>query len=86
MNKLAIVSIVLLLAGMGLALGQAGSCICPSSTSCAQTGCLENCSGSCAQEDGAASSCAANCPKGNCGSAGGSEASCAINSATCCGK
>ncbi|MCX6678904.1 MAG: hypothetical protein NTX42_00865 [Methanothrix sp.] len=86
MKKLAIASIVLLLAGMGLALGQAGSCVCPSNESCAQTGCLENCTGSCALGAEGASSCAANCPKASSGSSCAGQGSCAINSAPCCGK
>ncbi|MDD1762544.1 MAG: hypothetical protein LUQ59_09955 [Methanothrix sp.] len=79
MKKLAIASIVLLMAGFGLALGQAGSCTCPGCAPCAETGCFENCSGSCALGDNAASACDANCPNGNCGSTG----SCQVGSAAC---
>ncbi len=60
MSKLAIASIILLLAGIGLALGAAGSCICPNSSSCAQTGCMEKCAGPCAS--GAKDPSACICP------------------------
>ena len=84
MNKLIIASIVLLLAGIGLALAsgscaQPGSqekckvssapedaaipCICPGNAACAQTGCLENCKGTCASKEGAAIPCI--CPNGS---------------------
>lgn len=71
MKTLAIVSALLLVAGLGLAFGEAGSCICPNNTTCAQTGCVENCTGTCAIGDNATGSCAASCPVGNCGSKGG---------------
>jgi len=85
MKKLAIVSIVLLLAGIGLALGQAGSCNCHSNTACPQTGCTENCGSSCALGTGLASQCAASCPNANCGTAGGCQACCGTNCTACCG-
>ncbi|MDD2755470.1 MAG: hypothetical protein PHS80_08065 [Methanothrix sp.] len=86
MKKFVVVSIILLLAGMGLALGQAGSCICPNSESCGQTGCQESCTGPCALGTEGASSCAANCPQSSCGSACTGQGSCPINTAPCCGR
>ena len=58
MKKLAIVSIVLLLAGIGLALGQMGSCNFQSNAACPQTGCAQNCGSSCPLGISAASPCA----------------------------
>gem|GEM_PF-5220748 len=64
MSKLAIASIILLLAGIGLALGAAGS------SSCAQTGCMEKCAGPCAggEKDPSACICPNNttCAKTGC--------------------
>ncbi|MGA9097300.1 MAG: hypothetical protein WB392_00040 [Methanotrichaceae archaeon] len=53
MKKLAaIVSIVLLFAGIGLTLGQScgGNCNCPSGTACSQSVCGANCVGSCTHD------------------------------------
>ena len=98
MNKLAIASIVLLIAGMGLALGDAGSCTCPNSQSCAKTGCLDNCKGSCAAGNDAASSCT--CPnsescaktgclencKGSCALGADAASSCTCPNGESCAK
>jgi hypothetical protein len=89
MKKLAIVSIVLLLAGIGLAIGQPGSCSCPGSTSCSQSGCAATCAGPCslspAESANAPSSCGSNCSLGGCTATGGCQACCGSNCVGCCG-
>ncbi|WP_334102191.1 hypothetical protein [Methanothrix soehngenii] len=81
MKKIAVVSLLLLFAGMASALGQAGSCICPGGIPCGPSECLQNCTGTCAQGESSASSCAASCPLGNCASKP-QDQSCAMPS--CC--
>ena len=95
MKNLAIVSIVLLLAGIGLAFGEAGHCAgnCnrPSGTACSQSVCGASCGGSCVQEASVTPSasvtfsCGTHCPLGGCGGAGGCQACCGANCAACCG-
>ena len=95
MKKLAILSIVLLFAGIGLAFGEAGHCTgncnCPSGTTCSQSVCGTSCGGSCVQEASVtpsasvASSCGTHCPLGGCGGTGGCQACCGANCAACCG-
>jgi hypothetical protein len=92
--RLAVVSFLLLFAGIGLALGDAGSCICPNSISCSQEGCVANCGGTCAETASItspalntteAAPCGAQYPNGGCGSAGGCQACCGTNCTSCCG-
>ena len=96
MKKLAIVSIVLLFAGIGLAFGEAGHCTgncnCPSGTACSQSVSGANCGGSCTNDASAASSssvaspCGTHCPKGNCGGAADCKGCCGSNCGACCGS
>jgi len=88
LRKMALILIVLLFAGIGLTLGQAGHCTgncnCPASTSCSQSTCGASCGGSCSQSGSAASPCGSHCPLGGCGSAGGCHSCCGSNCAGCC--
>ncbi|OPY49473.1 MAG: hypothetical protein A4E49_03112 [Methanosaeta sp. PtaU1.Bin112] len=81
MKKIAVISLLLLFAGMASVLGQTGSCICPGGISCGPSECLQGCAGTCSQGESGASSCAASCPIGNCVSKPQGEG-CAIPS--CC--
>jgi hypothetical protein len=86
MKKLAFASIVLLFAGIGLVIGEAGHCTgncnCPSDTACSQSVCGASCGGSCAQNASlnssalAASSSETHCPVGGCGGKGGCQGCC----------
>ncbi|HWQ20095.1 MAG TPA: hypothetical protein VN455_09995 [Methanotrichaceae archaeon] len=95
MKNLAIISLLLLFAGIGIAFGDTGNCSCPNSTACPQAGCVASCGGACAHNAGtesaaisapAAAACGAQCPNGGCGSAGGCQACCGTNCAACCGS
>ncbi|MDD4651978.1 MAG: hypothetical protein PHQ34_07085 [Methanothrix sp.] len=86
MRKIAIISIVLLIAGIGLAFGQAGSCTCPANGSCGPAVCQENCTGACAQGADGASQCAANCPQSGCSNGCTGQGSCPIGATPCCGR
>ncbi|RQW77494.1 MAG: hypothetical protein EHM14_14270 [Methanothrix sp.] len=92
MKKPAIVLIVLLLAGSGLAMGKSGSCggsSCPVNMPCPQSGCATSSGGSSVQSDAgssaAASACQGHCSHDGCGTAGGCQACCGNNCAACCG-
>jgi len=95
MKKLAILSIVLLFAGIGLAFGEADAAQ-ETATALAVQRVRNRSVGravevSCIQEASVtpsasvASSCGTHCPLGGCGGAGGCQACCGANCAACCG-
>ena len=94
LRKMALILIVLLLAGTGLTLGQTcgGNCNCPSGTACSQSVCGANCGGSCTHDASVASSasvaspCGTHCPTGNCVGASGCKGCCGSNCGACCGS
>ncbi len=86
MKKLAIISIILLFAGIGSALGETGHCGCSGSATCPQATCGSNCGGSCVQNANIGSPCGDNCPSNGCGTSGGCQACCGTNCAACCGN
>lgn len=88
LRKTALILIVLLVAGIGLTLGQAaqctGNCNCPAGTSCSHSTCGAGCGGSCGGAASSATPCGSHCPIGGCGSAGGCHSCCGSNCAGCC--
>ena len=95
MKNLAIISLLLLFAGIGIAFGDTGNCSCPNSSACPQVGCVASCGGTCSQNANAASAafsvseastCGTQCPKGDCGTVGGCQACCGSNCSACCGS
>ena len=87
-EKMALILIVLLFAGIGFTLGQAGTVLktvtAPADTSCSQSTCWASCGGSCSTASSAASPCGSHCPLGGCGSAGGCHSCCGSNCAGSC--
>jgi hypothetical protein len=100
MKKLAIVSIVLLLAGIGLGFGQAEQSACgaqcPDAGCGGEGGCQACCGDNCAaccgnsttqtQSAPVTSACAVQCPSEGCDGEGGCQACCGDNCAACCGS
>ncbi len=98
MKRLAITSIVLLLAGIGLAFGltEQSPCdaVCPNAGCGGAGGCQACCGDNCAaccgsstdQSASVTSACAAACPNAGCVGEGGCQACCGDNCTTCCGS